>query len=86
MLGCVNFALTLGHLIWIIVLRFRPEGKVVTGDYLEDDAPEVDKNNYIINHGRFALVYLILTGVVFAVISVVGCVACCIIIVKTNQK
>ena len=42
MLGCFNFLLTVGHFVWILVLRyFREEGRVVSGDFLaENDPPE----------------------------------------------
>ena len=75
--GCFVFSLSLGHLIWIAVLRFRRSGRIVSGDYLTDG--ERDQNefreNYLIAHGKFAKVYLILTAIIFGVMCLGAC--CC---------
>ena len=83
--GCFVFCLTLGHIIWILTLRFRHSGRVVSGDFLEDGASEVERSNYLISHGTFALVYIILTAVVFVLTCIGSCVLACYVAAKTRQ-
>ena len=40
-IGCFAFCLTVGHIIWILTLRFRHSGRVVSGDFLEGDISEI---------------------------------------------
>ena len=72
--GCCTFALSIGHVIWIAVLRFRKQGKIVSGSYLTEELIEIEevRDNYLIAHGKFALWYLILTGIIFGFIILVG--------------
>ena len=60
MLGVLSFVLALAHVIWIAILRFRHYGRVASGDFRSENE-EDPESNYLIVHGRFALVYCILT-------------------------
>ena len=77
--------MTIGHFIWICRLRFRHEGRVVSGDFLGDDATEITEANYLISHGMFALVYIILTVAVTVIACLVSCVAVCYVIANTAK-
>ena len=80
--GCCVFALSMGHLIWIAVLRFRRSGRIVSGDYLTEQETETFRDDYLIAHGKFAKVYLILTAVIFGVMCLgaccIGCYMACV--------
>ena len=42
--GCFPLLLTIGHFIWIFILRYwRHEGQVVAGDFLAENASDVTK-------------------------------------------
>ena len=59
---------------------------MVSGDYLEDDATEITEANYLISHGTFALVYIILTIAITALVCLGMCVAGCYITAKTAKQ
>ena len=58
---------------------------MVSGDYLEDDATEITEANYLISHGTFALVYIILTIAFTALACLCMCVAGCYVAAKTAK-
>ena len=85
-IGCLLGFLTIGHFIWIVRLRSRHEGRVVSGDFLGDDATDITEANYLISHGMFALVYIILTFAVTVIACCGMCIAGCYITAKTAKE
>lgn len=59
LIGCCAFVLAILHWIWIGGLRYSDNGKLVSGDFLDGEPPD---GNYLIAHGKFALIYFWLTA------------------------
>ena len=81
--GSGIFVLTLFHVVWLAVVRLSRTGRIVSGDYFKDDGTRGNEDDYLIAHGRFALVYLILALIAISIaciaICLVGVFMCCML-------